>query len=705
MALNSPPYDSQTYTVVNVNDSGVGSLRWAINQANASIGFDIIEFNIPGGGVKTIDLTSAPLPAISDPVWIDGYTQPGATEATEASAARLMIQIGGGYLPTDPVWNVGLVLLSSGSTIRGLSMYAFENNCIHIETDLLELGNVSNNTVEGNHIGLNSDATDFRGTLANGIFIGGGATGNLIGGDEPAERNVISGGNYSGVEIHGTGTSGNTVSGNRIGTDGSGEADLGNWWHGVRIYGGAPGNTIGGDSAAEGNLISGNARSGVQILGPGTDNNIVAGNITGLNSTGDAAIGNDQPGVILQATTTPSVGGPQGSVIGGDSLGERNIISGNKDHGVLLTRVGTEGNIVSGNYIGLTAGGTLGWGNLYDGVRLEAGAAGNTVGGDTVAERNIISANGHYGVTLTGAGTEDNTVSGNYIGTDPAGMNALGNGYHGIWIENGAADNIIGGTTTAEGNLISGNSHRGIQLEGTGTTGTVISANAIGVDSSGTLPLPNGYGGIRIWGPAGNMTIGGPTSAQGNVIGGNAEDGIDVRGASGILIRGNYIGVDRGRTIALGSGDKGVDVHDGAADNTIGPGNVIMHNADIGVQIVNDTTIRNVVTQNILDMNGAIAAVGWRRGKRWHSPAHYHLDHSWIRRRCGHSMRRLHGGCLRQRAPWRAGAAVSWHDRGGWPWRMVADAARPGVPIPDSHGHRCIQGYFQVLRELLGNGP
>jgi len=613
LSLRTLPDIANTYVVTTILDTDVDgcgvppadecSLREALNAANGHSGIrDIIAFGILGSGVKLLRPLT-PLPLIIDPVRIDGYTQTGAAEATESSPAQLMIEIDGMLLSTDPVYNVGLVLLSSGSTIRGLSMHNFDNNCIHIETDLLGAGNVSDdNILEGNLIGL--EPTGVIGiNYANGIFVGGGATGNLIGGDEPAERNVISGSVYSGVEIHGTGTSGNTVSGNWIGTDLVGDSYHPNWWHGVRIYGGASGNTIGGEEAGEGNVISGNLRSGVQILGAGTDNNVVAGNLIGLNSDGDAALHNEQNGVVLEA----NVGGPQGNVIGGDSTGERNVISGNRINGVLLTGVGTQGNIVSGNYIGLSADGTLGLGNEEEGISIEAGASGNTIGGDAESERNIISANGPFTglpeVSLTGVGTDGNVVTRNYIGTDPTGTIAMGED-NGVYVAEGATHTLIGGTTVAAGNLISGNGGRGISVRDAGTTGTVISANAVGVDASGRLSLPNGFYGISVSG-ASDVTIGGETPGEANVISGNLHGGIMIDGASDVVVRNNLIGVDRGRALALGNSGKGVTILLGSTDNTVGPGNVIMNNTDLGVDIKTNTSIRNVVTRNVLDLNGA----------------------------------------------------------------------------------------------------
>src|SRR3990172_2279239 len=191
MALRSLPYESQTYTVINVNDSGDGSLRWAITQANASIGFDTIEFNIPGGGVQTIGLTSASLPWIKDPVHIDGYSQPGAVEASAGGVAQLMIVLDGHLLPVS-LANSGLFLFSSGSTIEGLSIDNFPGNGIVIDSHYWL--SAEDNVVRGNHIGTNWNATSSSvGNGYSGIYIGFGATGNVIGGDTDAERNVISG--------------------------------------------------------------------------------------------------------------------------------------------------------------------------------------------------------------------------------------------------------------------------------------------------------------------------------------------------------------------------------------------------------------------------------------------------------------------------------------------------------------------------------
>ena len=600
-----PAAHAATYTVTNTNDSGDGSLRKAINDANGHVGADVITFAISGSAPYVISPLT-PLPPIWDPsggtLFIDGYTQAGASAADEDSPAIIPVMLDGALLPYQPddnPINNGLWIASSANTIRGLTIIGFPHNGIVIAPiPVTPWLSANDNTVEGCHVGARNSATVAAGNSWDGIFIGYGASNNTIGGVDPEDANVVSGNDLIGVDVYYAGTTGNVITGNRIGTVGSGDGPLENGWHGVRIYGSASANTVGGDSSGEGNVISGNGRSGVQLLGPGTNNNAVSGNIIGLNHIGGAAVANGESGVIIQATT----GGPQSNTIGGDSAGERNVISGNHGNGVTLVGVGTQANTVSGNYIGLNQAGTLDRGNWSDGVSLEGGATGNTIGGDAVGERNVISGNDQYGVSLSGSGTDANTIAGNYIGTDPAGAAAIGNWWEGVRFENGPADNVLGGSTADSGNLISGNESRGVSFDDAGT-GNQVAANTIGLDVTGRSPLANDGDGILVFGPATGMTIGGASPDQGNVIGANAGEGIKLNGTSGVVVRGNFIGVDRGRTVELGNTSSGVYAGNGAADITIGPDNVILNNHGGGVSISTDTNIRNVVTRNVLNSN------------------------------------------------------------------------------------------------------
>src|SRR6185503_11038389 len=89
------------YFVVNTNDSGAGSLRQAIQSANANISaLDGILFNIPGAGVQVIRPATA-LPLVSDPVIIDGTTQPGASCSTSPTNfnGTILIRLDGTGLP------------------------------------------------------------------------------------------------------------------------------------------------------------------------------------------------------------------------------------------------------------------------------------------------------------------------------------------------------------------------------------------------------------------------------------------------------------------------------------------------------------------------------------------------------------------------------------------------------------------------------
>src|SRR5262249_15201486 len=141
-------------------------------------------------------------------------------------------------------------------------------------------------------------------------------------------------------------------------------------------------------------------------------------------------------------------GGASGNTIGGTTVAARNIISGNGDTGVVLSGAGTTGNVVAGDYIRTDASGAAALGNRNQGVVINGAASGNTVGGTAAGARNVISANGYRGVWLSGIVTMENLVAGDYIGTDASGLHALPN-YFGVYIDGGAIYNTIGGGAAA----------------------------------------------------------------------------------------------------------------------------------------------------------------------------------------------------------------------------------------------------------------
>ena len=167
----------------------------------------------------------------------------------------------------------------------------------------------------------------------------------------------------------------------------------------MELLSGATANTVGGTSAGAGNLIAGNTEEGLGISS--ATNNVVVGNLIGINASGTVALGNGWFGVAIYGPAT-------GNIIGGTIAAARNVISGNALGGVHITLAGATGNTVEGNYIGTDITGTLALPNA-DGVVIDTGASGNTIGGTTTlpgtGAGNLISGNTTYGVEITGSGT------------------------------------------------------------------------------------------------------------------------------------------------------------------------------------------------------------------------------------------------------------------------------------------------------------
>ncbi|HXG10778.1 MAG TPA: Calx-beta domain-containing protein, partial [Gemmataceae bacterium] len=587
------------FLVTNTNDLGDGSLRQAILDANGTSGADRIEFNISGPGPHTIS-PATPLPAITDPVVIDGYTQPGASPNTLANGNNALLQI---VLDGSQAGSLadGLQITAGNSTISGLVIGGFGGSGI-------VLAGSGGNTLTGNFIGTTVSGTRNAPNLGGGILIDN-VPNNTIGGTTPAARNLISGNSFAaGVLIRGSSASGNLVQGNFIGTDLTGTQTLANET-GVIIQD-APDNLIGGTATGARNIISGNifSSTGVEIVGSGATGNRVEGNFIGTDVTGTVAIPN-QGGVLIAS-------GASGNIIGGTAPGVRNLISGNFSYGVRIAN-GSPSNRVEGNFIGTDVTGALDLANMGPGVEIDS-AANNTIGGTTAGARNVISGNDGNGIRIVGSTAMNNLVQGNFIGTDSSGTLFLGNGGSGVLID-GAPDNLIGGTAAGARNIISGNGFSGVTLlnhTALSATGNRVEGNFIGTDVNGTSALGNGFDGVNISfligfsdpTPSGN-TIGGSTAAARNLISGNDRFGVVINGAFGGAadnrIQGNFIGTDVTGTLGLGNGDDGVVISslggtNGSATGNVVVGNVISGNGEDGVTIEGDGASRNRIEGNFI---------------------------------------------------------------------------------------------------------
>ncbi len=400
---------------------GFCSLREAIQAADTNaavnecpsgtVGLTTIEFAL-GAGTPTINVTGAGLPAITEPLTINGNT---------GGATRVVLNGAG----ANPGVN-GLNVSGSGSTLRYLAVGGFSAGII------LEGGGA--HTVENSYVGTNATGAMATGN-SNGIVVY--SPNNIIG-----PGNVISGNLTHGVRV-GT-AAGNVIKGNFIGTNAAGTAALGNLEIGVSFEG--ENTVIGGTVPGERNIISGNAGVGIQ----GGGNNVrIQGNYIGTDVTGTIALPHSREGIFLVSSN---------SLIGGTTAAARNLISGNNGSGIGLAFAAMN-NQVQGNYIGTNAAGTAALPN-GSGVAIVEGAHDNFIGGTATGTRNVISGNTGAGVTFYIRGN-NNTVQGNVIGVDATGAAALPNSGHGVHaiISSG---NLIGGTTAGAANRIAYNGQAGV---------------------------------------------------------------------------------------------------------------------------------------------------------------------------------------------------------------------------------------------------
>lgn len=207
------------------------------------------------------------------------------------------------------------------------------------------------------------------------------------------------------------------------------------------------------------------------------------------------------------------------------------VINNFPESGVLFDGSNTVGNAVSGCYLGIDPTGAIAVPNGICPVQISGGAVANVVGGTTAAAGNVISGGSFQGIAIRDAGTHFNTVEGNYIGLNAAGTGALANGFAGVEIFGGAQSNLIGGYTASARNVISGNNLQGVLISDANSRGNIVAGNYLGLNPAGTAALPNGYAGAEIGGGAQGNVIGGLAAGARNVVSGNSLQGVAIDGA------------------------------------------------------------------------------------------------------------------------------------------------------------------------------
>ncbi|MEM6802263.1 MAG: NosD domain-containing protein [Bacteroidota bacterium] len=522
--ISLPCLHAATYIVTSTADAGPGSLREAITLANANPGADIINFDFGVAGVKTITLLSE-LPDIIDQLFIDGSSDP-------FYAGVPLVEINANGLDN------GLEILNGGdfSHIHALIV---NNATFNNGSKGIEIVFTNDVKITGCYLGTDATGTAAIPNTQAGVYVYF-ADRVTIGGTGPNEGNLISGnGNYG---IYCWFANDVMIYGNKVGTDLNGTSSIPNV-QGAFLWFCRRG-LIGGNTAAQRNLFSGNTGNGIFLHYEGQHK--IYGNYVGTDISGTLALPNGS-GINVTADSNE---------IGGILAGQGNLISGNASDGLRISNPNGIGNSVKGNLIGTDPTGTLALPNQRSGI-THNNVARTIIGGPTAAERNIISGNGRDGISISNS--DSTYIYGNYIGTDISGANPLPNQMHGIQ-QSTVFHTFIGNGTAAGANVISANAGNGIFVSSSSTTpsidSVIIKYNYIGTDPTGLLNLANTQHGIFITnGSQGNLV--GGHSSQGNIIANNLLGGVHINGAPTTenQILGNHIYDHPLQGISLGGGN------------------------------------------------------------------------------------------------------------------------------------------------------
>ncbi|HWZ65571.1 MAG TPA: right-handed parallel beta-helix repeat-containing protein [Patescibacteria group bacterium] len=376
-----------------------------------------------------------------------------------------------------------------------------------------------------------------------------------------------------------------------------------------------------GNSTVRGLIINRFGLNGLIITNTG--NNIIAGNYIGTDSTGTGAApnGTDGIGILNSANNT----------VGGTTVADRNVVSGNTGNGIGITGSAASGNVISGNIVGANSSGTGSIPNHGDGILINqspnntvGGTTGTTPGGACTGACNLVSGNRVNGIGIWMPSGTGNTVQGNMVGLTLSGASGLANGDIGVEV-NETSGNIVGGTTPGARNVLSGNNGAGVFITGGNAHDNIVQGNYIGTNSAGNGGIGNHKMGLGIGyspgiqpahnnfiGSATGATPGGACTGGCNLISGNVQNGVLMSGSGtggGNTFYNNFIGTSADGVSSIGNGLDGIGIIE-SANNLIGgtnPGlrNVIAANGNNGLIIVGGTSNGNRFVGNNIGLNTA----------------------------------------------------------------------------------------------------
>jgi hypothetical protein len=634
-----------SFLVTNTGDSGTGSLRQAIVDSNGTPGRNEIDFAIPASNAANLDVPvpgfdpvnqtwtitlQSPLPAITNPVTIDGYSQaqfpvPFRYPSALSLAIQTVTVLGS---PTGGSFTLSTLFPLPVGTTQAIP---FNANAGTVQAALEAVIGAGNVTVTGGPAPDQPFTVTFGGQFARQILLPLQWTSNLTGGTNP-------GVNVETVSVGGTpiedpksiSSSPNTIRG----LDGN-NAQVRVIVDGSHTNGGT-GFVLDKSQIVLRGLIIDGFGVGVSVPNPGDVGDSIQGNYIGkylvhpvnaetgepLAAPNDAALaghGNSLQGIVVNANNT---------AIGGTNPQESNLVSGNGQQGILIQPSGT-GNIIQGNEIGVIAASSTLYaqvGNHAEGVLIfgasneVGGPAATAVQGTESDAGNVISGNGSHGIRISGTTATRNIIAGNFIGLAPGGGYKFGTGDpgngdagDGVRIED-APQNQVGGPDLSWSNVISSNRGSGVYVTGASATGNTVLFNFIGLLLGGGAVKGNDGDGVTVLAP--QTTVG-----PGNTISGN-KLGVLVSGTTGAVIRDNLIGtnntIQNPGTIDFGNSIEGVRIEN-ATDAAVlgnGIGSQVISGNLIGVHIVGASASGNLVAGNLIgsDKSGLHALANAQEG-------------------------------------------------------------------------------------------